>query len=289
MLYADLRDKLPKTCTICWIADLHVGRVDLKEDLIRKEVQKIEQNPDWFVGLGGDLIEAIAVGDKRFSLEEHGGKHAVANAQVDFCVELLNPIKDRILFVLTGNHEDTIAPVYRATDDLCLKLGIKETVAHGNFDAVAHLTDNDKYPVKWYAHHGAGSIRSQAGDRDQIYRNDARKVKRKLRNIRSDCILMSIAHIHKTRICFPPKLMGMVGTTERPVKQAYPEVMIDPDTGYISEDSRTYFSTGAWWGGQVINKDTYGSKKMFDPLELGYNRIRIEDGYIKSVEDIIVG
>jgi len=289
MLIADYSKTLPNDFRLYWMADLHIGMAGVKEKLIKDLFARIKRDDNARIALGGDLIEAAPVGHPYFDIDVHGGDYAVTSKQVDRVCELLDGLQDKILFNLVGNHELRIKNIMDVGAAINQRLGID--VPCGNVDIVCTLTEkkHDDYPaIKFYAHHGAGSVNSQAGDLDQIYRNDARRVKRKLRFKRADCILMGMAHIHKIRICKPVKQMMIIGDKDKSVKQEYPEAIFTSD-GAIEENSRWYFSTGAFFGSQVEGIDTYASKYMYDPLQLGCVKIYVEDAKVKNVEPVIMG
>lgn len=107
------------------IADLHVGAESFREHQFREKVLEIQDSPNSLVILDGDLMNnstKASVGDtyhERITPEE----------QVDKVIDLLYPIRDRIICSVRGNHE------YRSIKDVCLDpakyiargLGVEDT------------------------------------------------------------------------------------------------------------------------------------------------------------------
>jgi hypothetical protein len=169
------------------------------------------------------------------------------------------------------------------------RLGID--VPCGNMSITCRLTKKthkDYPPIIWHARHGSRGVSSSAGDLDNIRRNEARRVKRLLRFKRMDSIIMSYAHIHKVRICPPVDQMGIIWNGANAISQTYPKVMMGPN-GEIEENSRWYFSTGAFFGAQLENIDTYADMYDYDPLQLGCAKVMVEDNRVVAVEPVIVG
>ena len=87
--------------TIYPIADIHLGAAEFKESAWREFRTKIMKEEDSYIVLGGDLIN-------------NGIKSSVSSVydevlrpreQKDLMVEMLTPLKDKILCAVSGNHE----------------------------------------------------------------------------------------------------------------------------------------------------------------------------------------
>lgn len=106
------------------IGDVHIGSQQYDEDSMLKKIQIIEDDPYGVVSLCGDL------GD-------YGLKNSKTNVyqatmqpkeQQEYIKDLFEPIKDKIVSAVAGNHEERITkevgicPLY----DLCVLWGIPE-------------------------------------------------------------------------------------------------------------------------------------------------------------------
>ena len=106
------------TYTIIPIGDIHIGAAGCDEDLLRDTVKfiKSKRNAYW-IGMG-DYIDAINMSDPRFDAKTLApwikmvNLADLAGAQLERFIEILSPIADKCLCMLTGNHEDVIKKYY---------------------------------------------------------------------------------------------------------------------------------------------------------------------------------
>jgi len=83
------------------IADVHLGAKECDLANFRKFLEKIRLSEDSYIVLVGDLINNAT----RNSVSSIYEETLSPSAQCDLAVELLEPVKDRILGVVSGNHE----------------------------------------------------------------------------------------------------------------------------------------------------------------------------------------
>lgn len=115
--YADMIEIHP-------MADLHIGDAHCDYKGILERLEYIKNTPNAYVILDGDLMDtaiANSVGDTY-------GASLQPMEQLKHCVKLFEPIKDKILAVLPGNHENR---VYRSdgldvTQIMCAQLGLQD-------------------------------------------------------------------------------------------------------------------------------------------------------------------
>ena len=102
------------TMNIYFIGDIHEGNVNHAEPEFRKAINIIKDDPcGYWVGMG-DYIEAITVDDKkRFSPLSIAKKYGIEDLkdlpykQMEAVFKKIEPIQNKCLCLLTGNHEDT--------------------------------------------------------------------------------------------------------------------------------------------------------------------------------------
>lgn len=87
-----------KIVTVC---DYHIGNPTCSYDLIKQELDYIKNNENVYAILNGDIIENIT----RSSIGDIYTQKMSPMEQVRVALELLRPIKDKILCITTGNHE----------------------------------------------------------------------------------------------------------------------------------------------------------------------------------------
>lgn len=108
----DLDIEPEQEITFVPLSDTHVGHVDLDKQYLKDTVAWIKKKGALTVLLG-DLIDAINMQDKRFEVTSIAPEFLphldnLQTKQVEEFLELIDPIKDQVLGVMTGNHETTI-------------------------------------------------------------------------------------------------------------------------------------------------------------------------------------
>jgi predicted MPP superfamily phosphohydrolase len=106
------------------MADLHIGDNNSDFKLIMERIDYIKKTPNAYCVLGGDLMDAAIAS----SIGDTYGANLQPMEQLKQCVKIFDPIKDKILCVLPGNHENR---VYKTdgidlTEIMCAQLGIPE-------------------------------------------------------------------------------------------------------------------------------------------------------------------
>jgi predicted phosphodiesterase len=137
--------------------DLHVGSSECDEDLIDKAIKFIKENENCFTVLGGDLIENNVYDNKINAI--HGQKYQVQE-QVEKVIKMLEPIKDKILFSVCGNHE------YRTERltgvDISALIALQLDVPYFKWESFFMIkmpskkNISQKRNISLYAHHGVG-------------------------------------------------------------------------------------------------------------------------------------
>lgn len=146
------------------IADLHLG--DIRSDFKRIQgyLDLLRETPNAFTILNGDLMDAAI----QSSIGDTYGATLQPMEQLSQCVKLFEPIKEKILAVLPGNHE---LRIYRQdgldlTQIMCNQLGIGERYAETGallFIRVGKSTHDTRKKIAYtiYATHGAGGGRTE--------------------------------------------------------------------------------------------------------------------------------
>lgn len=149
------------------MADLHIGDSLSDFKLIMDRIEHIKNTPNAYCILGGDLMDtaiASSVGDTY-------GANLKPMDQLKQCVRIFEPIKDKILCVLPGNHENR---VYRfdgidITEMMCAQLGIPEKYSPTTallfirFGKANRGRQGRPMYYTMYVCHGAGGGRKEGG------------------------------------------------------------------------------------------------------------------------------
>ncbi len=106
------------------MADLHIGDMQSDFKLIMERIEHIKNTPNAYCILDGDLMDSAIAS----SIGDTYGANLQPMEQLKQCVKIFEPIKDKILAVLPGNHENR---VYKSdgldiTEIMCNQLGIPE-------------------------------------------------------------------------------------------------------------------------------------------------------------------
>jgi len=155
--------------------DIHMGAAGVNKSYLKKTIDWIEDTPNcWAIGIG-DNIDAIDIKDKRFdikSVDKDFIKNLdnIAGAQMEYIVNLLEPIKEKILVMLPGNHEDKLRTRYsidvmkQLKKDLKINIGSDETYLRLKFNRNQFHTT----PVNFWLHHGWFAGRKIGGKINQL-------------------------------------------------------------------------------------------------------------------------
>lgn len=149
------------------LADWHIGDQNCILTQIGETLNEIEKNPYALAVLNGDLMNTAL----KTSVSDVYSEMLTPMQQVERLVDMLLPIKDKIIGVTTGNHENR---VYR-NDGLdlmrlvCRELGIEDKYAPEGVliflsfgqKAQSHHTDGQKQTYTIYATHGSGGGRKE--------------------------------------------------------------------------------------------------------------------------------
>ena len=149
------------------LADLHIGDLCCDFKLIRERLDYIKETENAYCILNGDLMDTAIAS----SIGDTYGANLQPMEQLKHCVKLFEPIKDKILAVLPGNHENR---VYKSdgldiTELMCAQLGIPQKYSPTTALLFIRFGKNPKrtpyrplcYTV--YVTHGSGGGRREGG------------------------------------------------------------------------------------------------------------------------------
>jgi hypothetical protein len=264
------------------LGDLHVGSVSFHEDAFLQVREQILQEKNSFVVLGGDLIEAIAVDDKRFDIDTVDPELTKIDKQVDKVVEILKPLKDRAIVSLQGNHEFKLIRNTDITNRICKELGIP----NGTFSCKISYKDDNGLQFKHFTTHGMRTIKTNADDPIRRESNEKLSLKRHLKDLCGDAYLMTKHHVHKLILSDPEPTLFLVDDG-RKVKDSHTHAK--QTDKYIHPDLRRYGCAGAWmrlYG--KMGTSSYAERAEYTPVEIGCLKFTIRDRQLVSGEKVIV-
>jgi predicted phosphodiesterase len=157
--YADMIEIHP-------MADLHLGDAHSDYKGILERIEYIKNTPNAYCILDGDLMDtaiASSVGDTY-------GASIQPMEQLKLCVKLFEPIKDKILAVLPGNHEQRVwrQDGLDITAIMCSQLGLQDK--YSSTTALLFIrfgkSREQRGRRQWYTvyvTHGSGGGRKEGG------------------------------------------------------------------------------------------------------------------------------
>ena len=149
------------------LADLHIGDSQCDYKLILEMIEHIKNTPNAYCILDGDLMDTAIAS----SIGDTYSANLQPMEQLKHCVRIFEPIKDKILAVLPGNHENR---VYKSdgidlTDIMCSQLGIADRYSPTTALVFVRFGDNKehyhgrKMLYTIYVTHGSGGGRREGG------------------------------------------------------------------------------------------------------------------------------
>ena len=201
--------------------------------------------------------------------------------QVELVTELMREAKDKCLAIMQGNHEFKLSSRNIIDVDKTIAKALGQHVRAPGFTMIGKMPG-----FKLFFTHGSRNTNHTAGDRQQRENNESIWVKKYLRDLQGDCLVMGMGHGHKQRVR-PPLYELSIIEKDGEEKQSYPKMMVSPD-GVIHEDCRWYFMTGALRKLRVSGITTYSEMAGYRPTELGMIKLLVRDNMPVSCEKVIV-
>lgn len=236
------------------LADLHIGDMCCEYKRILEELDYIKNTPNCYCVLDGDLMDtaiASSIGDTYSSTHN-------PMEQLQECVNLFAPIKDKIIAVVGGNHENRI---YRSdgidiTQLMCSQLGISDRYSPTTALVFIRFGDDKKHRkvcYSLYMTHGNGGGRKEGGKINRLA--DLAGI------VDADIYLM--AHVHQ------------------PAAFRNRFYRCDPQNSSAQLVEHLFVNTAAW-----LNYGGYGDKAGFKPAST-INPTIILDGHKKRASATI--
>ena len=259
------------TFTLYHLTDTHVGHRGCDERLLKETVAAIAADEFAFWGGGGDYIDAIPrKGDKRYRESSLApwlsGVDDVVKREEDRFLDICKPIANKCLYMVKGNHEDTILSYYDSDPYRHIVKQIAEwsdrkieDIALG-WEGFINVTfrrgEKDDYGGSWrmtlYTHHGAGGGRKAGGH--------ALRLEEMLLTYDADVILTGHRHIQQV------VSKQTVGPNGHSYKMRERVGMFCPSTlqSYLDADT------------DGLPRDNYPETKNLPPTSTGIARIEIK-------------
>jgi len=146
-------------------ADWHIGDAFCKMNEVMEQINDVRENPATYIILNGDLMNNAT----KTSVSDCYAEQVTPMKQLETAVELLSPIKDKILLMTSGNHEDRTwkEDGIDLSGLIARELGIYDRytrtaavlfVRVGNGNTHDH---NRQIPYSFFVNHGSGGGRKE--------------------------------------------------------------------------------------------------------------------------------
>lgn len=186
--------------TLWLIGDVHIGAAECDEKRFKRDIETIAADPNARVILLGDIINNATKSSVSNVYEE---RYRPAEAKA-IAAKLLEPIKDKILAAVGGNHEARSSkevdddPAY----DIMCKLNLSELYRQNAAFIKVQIGDTKGYGLRnptytIYATHGAGAGTTPGAGANRLQRTQA---------IFEGIDLFAQGHVHKAMNFYPERI-----------------------------------------------------------------------------------
>lgn len=256
-------DAPKNTFQLMVLGDMHIGDELCDLELIKETINYIKTTKDCYCILNGDLINNALKTSKSDSYREQ----MTIEDEQDLLIDLLMPIKNKILIMASGNHEyrTSLLAGINPLKAVAIALGIKDKFVEHSYllnieFGVAHGMKNVKNKYVVYGIHGGSGGGRRAGATANALQDMAL--------VRPDMDLYIHSHTH-TVINYT----DMIFLYDRKRKKT-------------KEHQRTYYNANAFlkYGGYAEQKGYKPADRQ--PSVLVVNALRKQDG-MKIVTNIV--
>jgi len=247
--------------------DLHLGTLNCAESQARRFVGRISKNPNarW-IG-GGDYCECIKPSDlRRFEAEglpdwilvpdpekARENLRDIVAAQRRQFKRIVDPIKDKCLGLIEGNHEANLRKYHNLDHHgfICNDLGVEDLTSEALF-RIRFKKNGVSRKVKIFICHGHGGGRTPGAEPNHLFKLAA--------HWRADIILRGHSHT----FCILPPIV---------------ELSV-PDSGKLPDECMQYYKRAGNWGCWVksyaVGPSTYVTRATYPPRPLSTLEIEIQ-------------
>jgi len=264
-----IHSKKDSNFSIVPLGDIHLGNIGCDSERFFEYIQWIKNTPrTYWIGMG-DYIDAINYLDPRFDSRQVDPRYVIklrgkdkeqtfcledmVHRQADDFINYVNPIKDKCLGLITGNHEETVRKFHHidVTNAIAYALG----VPYLGYTAFLKVNierrsgkGGSRLSYVFYLSHGYGASRKSGAKINRI--EDACHF--------FDCDVVLMAHEHKKLYTTVTKL----GINE----SANPSLQYKKTVGVM---------TGCFLKGYIRDSQNYVEKAGFSPTDIGTAKIMI--------------
>lgn len=249
---------------VWFIGDTHVGSRDFVKHKLDYTVKRIADNPNaYWIGMG-DYCDFIGYNDPRFDPDMIDPDYRIdslrrlAETQMRHFLKLIEPIREKCLVILIGNHEDQWERRYhydigthiaeRMNKD-CKAIGYEGFFRLKVADGASIKRKASRYKIDFYLHHGYGGARTTGANLNKIEAMAADK----------DVDVLAMGHCHKLAADASLVRVGLRG-----------------DSSKMQERPLAVLLTGSYQAlHNPSNTSSWAARKGFKTTKLGSPRLVI--------------
>jgi DNA polymerase II small subunit/DNA polymerase delta subunit B len=140
-------------CRLYGMADLHIGSKEFDEKACRQTIAAIKADPRARVIIPGDILDYVTP----TSVQDVQEQTMAVDEQEEYAIDLLTPISSKILYLLSGNHENRTKEHNKAIKRIAKRLSVNYADDDVLFEVSCGKKANGK-PASYivYATHGFG-------------------------------------------------------------------------------------------------------------------------------------
>ncbi len=157
------------------LSDIHIGHQNFDEEKFDKCVERIRTDPDRWTILLGDLWDAVCIGDKRYDVQSadrdrFNGENF--EDQYQFLLKKLAPIRDKIIGIHTGNHDEVMRKAH--FEDYVLRMSKDLNVKYLGWLALTRLffrkaqSSNDSRSLVMFSGHSGYTGQRAGGNLNRV-------------------------------------------------------------------------------------------------------------------------
>lgn len=242
---------------LVWMGDSHIGHRNSDRKLFEKQIQWVKDNPNAHLVVNGDIFDLVLGRDKRVDPDQVDPYFIddgadIPDAQLEYATETLLPVKDRIVGIHTGNHEETWKVIHY--NNVIRKLCKNLSVPYLSYTAFIRFHfdrgGNDRKVLICRSSHGTGAARTKGAILNQLH------------NLQKSFIADIYAQGHAHR-----RVLDVATILSIPEKQIR----------RIDQVNRAFVATGSFFQTYKLGgESSYGEKKDYPPGDLGGAYVKIE-------------
>lgn len=249
-------DDKTKPLILIPFGDIHIGASGVNKGYFNKTIKFIKETPNCYAIGMGDFVDAINIKDKRFDIKSidrcfFDDLDNLPIAQMDYFINSIRPIKNRILCMIPGNHEEKFR--INNSIDLMHEIYRELKIPIGDYMSFLKLKFDRKQfkgkpsPMTIWLQHGWFAGRKMGGKVNQ---------------------LMDVANTYDADMYFSGHSHDLFMTTLE-------KMTLSPRGLDVIKTKKVFVNTGTFLETVTKRGTSYGEMKAYPVAKIGSARIKI--------------